>query len=70
MVGVAGYMSATSELWTREPFRKQARMCFEVVEDALAEDHREADDPDASDVARAVMPLRLPVSSAFSSVTR
>ena len=33
-------MSAPSEVRTREPFRKQARMCFEVLEDVLPPDHR------------------------------
>lgn len=33
-------MSETSKVRTREPFRKQARMCFEVLEDVVAEDHR------------------------------
>lgn len=33
-------MSAPSEVRTREPFGKQARMCFEVLEDVLLPDHR------------------------------
>ena len=33
-------MGETSKVRTREPFRKQARMCFEVLEDVVAEDHR------------------------------
>jgi transposase len=40
VVCVASCMSAPSEVRTREPFRKQARMCFEILEDVLPHDHR------------------------------
>ena len=33
-------MGAMAEVRTREPFRKQVRMCFELLEDVLADDHR------------------------------
>lgn len=33
-------MASTERIRTREPFRKQARMVFEVLEDLLAEEHR------------------------------
>src|SRR6185295_11910824 len=33
-------MADAGQVRTREPFRKQARMCFEVLEDVVGEDHR------------------------------